>query len=406
MPIGSPPLEGGAIAVSDDGRIAAVGPVADLQDRFTAPLTEFSGGVIMPGFVNAHTHLELTHFPSWRLRKGIDYSPRTYSDWAVQLIKIKRSLTSDELQHSVREGIRISLESGTTTVGEILSDSTLADIYRQSPLFGRMYFEAIGQDPAHCSELQARIEKRLTDPEQDFAHGISPHTPFTLSEEFLKKLAVTATHHKVPTAIHVAEPPEEVDFMYDTTGRIAETLYPYIRWEQYLPPPRRLSPVAYLDRAGALGPKTACIHCVHVTPADAETLRARGASIILCPRSNDMLAVGRAPVFLYKKLGIPLALGTDSLASNDSISLWDEIRYLMNEFPGVFSAEEAIEMATAGGAKVLQLGDQVGTLAPGKRADFQVVEAVSGINTADLASRLINHARIIDVFVKGKSLGI
>ncbi len=120
MPVSGPPIEGGAVLV-EDGRIKDVGRLSDLRNSFPAQVLEFPGCVIQPGFVNAHSHLELTHFPSWKIRKDIDYSPRTYVDWVVQVIKISRALTMDEREHSLREGIRISLESGTTAIGEIVT---------------------------------------------------------------------------------------------------------------------------------------------------------------------------------------------------------------------------------------------------------------------------------------------
>src|SRR5512136_1648907 len=92
VPMGSPPREGGAIAV-DNGRIVATGSLAELRSAHGGKVTEFDGCVIMPGLVNSHAHLELTHFPSWKLRKGIDYAPRTYIDWVIQVVKIRRSLS-------------------------------------------------------------------------------------------------------------------------------------------------------------------------------------------------------------------------------------------------------------------------------------------------------------------------
>src|SRR5512135_2226265 len=117
-PVSSPPQPGGGIAV-EEGRIVDAGPLERLRREYGGPLTEYPDCVIMPGLVNAHTHLELTHFSSWKLRKGIDYSPRTYIDWIIQVIKIRRSLTRPELENSLLEGLRVSLECGTTALGEI-----------------------------------------------------------------------------------------------------------------------------------------------------------------------------------------------------------------------------------------------------------------------------------------------
>src|SRR5512141_899722 len=134
-PVTGPPIADGAI-VTDQGRIVAVGTLASLRAIYPGPCREFPGCAIMPGLVNAHSHLELTHFPSWKLRKGIDYSPRTYVDWVIQIIKIRRALTRPELEHSVMEGIRVSLECGTTSLGEIITDRSLIPLYASTPITG------------------------------------------------------------------------------------------------------------------------------------------------------------------------------------------------------------------------------------------------------------------------------
>ena len=121
LPISSPPIPGGAVAV-ENGVITAVGPLKELRASCSDPVTELPGCTITPGFVNAHTHLELTHFPAWKVRKELDYLPKTYVDWIQQVVKIRRALHADDLELSVREGVRLCLESGTTAIGEILTD--------------------------------------------------------------------------------------------------------------------------------------------------------------------------------------------------------------------------------------------------------------------------------------------
>jgi cytosine/adenosine deaminase-related metal-dependent hydrolase len=400
----APPHTGGAIAVAE-GRIVDTGPLARLRTEYGAPVREFPGCVIMPGLVNAHTHLELTHFPSWKLRKGIDYSPRTYVDWVIQVIKIRRSLTRQELEHSVREGIRVSLECGTTTIGEILSDRALIPLYDAAGLSGRLFIEAIGQEPDHCARLLAEIDNTLaTFPAGPFRPGVSPHAPHTLSSRFMRDVSALARHYSLPTAIHLAESREEGAFFHDSGGKIAELLYPFAGWEPYIPPPRRTTPAAYLDSLGALIPAASLVHCVHVTPADAHLLKERGATVILCPRSNDRLVVGKAPVALLKKTGIPLALGTDSLASNDSLSLWDEMRFLRREFPGTFSPAELLDLVTINAARALSLDGETGSLEKGKRADFLVMKTSSPAH--ELAEALIEEGQIEEVFVGGAQLTI
>jgi len=404
FPVSSPPLAGGAIAVAD-GRIVDAGPLDRLRAEYSAPVREFPDCVIMPGLVNAHSHLELTHFSSWKLRKGIDYSPRTYVDWVIQVIKIRRNLTRPELEHSVMEGIRVSLECGTTTIGEILSDRALIPLYESTGIRGRLYIEAIGQEPAGNAALIANIEKAVgVFAGNSLKPGISPHAPHTLSAGFMKELAALSAAHSIPSVIHLSESREEALFMHDSSGKIAEILYPFAGWDEYLPPPRRTTSTAYLEALGVLRPSTSVVHCVHVTMDDAHILKKCGVTAILCPRSNERLAVGKAPASLLKKCGIPLALGTDSLASNDSLSLWDEMRFLRREFPDVFTPTEVLEMATLGSARALHLESETGSLEKGKRADFLVVHPARITSPAELAEVLIEESRVAEVFLGGASI--
>jgi cytosine/adenosine deaminase-related metal-dependent hydrolase len=144
------------------------------------------------------------------------------------------------------------------------------------------------------------------------------------------------------------------------------------------------------------------IHCVHVSLADAEILKKHGVRIVLCPRSNERLSVGRAPVALFRKLAIPLALGTDSLASNDSLSIWDEIRFAHDVYQGVLSPADLFGMATVGGAEALGISDLTGSLEVGRRADFQVVQLSShAVTAAGLLERVIGQGRPEEVYLAG-----
>ncbi len=383
----------------EEGEIVAVGTLDLLKAVCPGEVTEFPGCVIMPGLVNAHSHLELTHFPAWKIHQGVEYSPRSFVDWLIQVIKVKRGVGAEEIRHSVREGMRISLESGTTALGDVLGRRELIPLYGQSPLAGRLYLEALGQEPGLCRGLPAELERAMALPLGDFLPGISPHSPYTFSEALGRELGSKALLWDVPCAIHCAESAAEVAFLFDTSGPLAELFYPHVHWEQYLPPPRGISPVRYLDGLGLLTPGSAVIHCVHVIPADAEILRDREVSIVLCPRSNERLNVGRAPAELYRKLGIPLALGTDSLASNDSLSLFEEARFAAACWPGLFLPEELLYMITLGGARALGLDDLTGSLVPGKRADFLVVEAAG--TPEQLPGRIIQEGKLREVFAKG-----
>jgi len=181
-------------------------------------------------------------------------------------------------------------------------------------------------------------------------------------------------------------------------------IYPMARWESFLPAPMGATSASYLDGLGVLDGNTLAVHAVHVTPADVALLKQRGVSVVLCPRSNDRLNVGCAPYHLLKSAGLPLALGTDSLASNDSLSLWDEMRYLRESAPDAFSAEELLAMATQGGARALGIEAQTGTLEVGKRGDFLIFAGCDLQSGKPLWERILEKGRLEQVYIAGRSV--
>lgn len=399
---GSDPVSGGALLVRN-GAVAVVGTLAELKSAHDVPVAEYPGCTILPGFVNTHTHLELTHYPSWRLKANMDYHPRRFVDWIIQLIKIKRPLTVEDYRSSVLEGVRICLESGTTTIGEIVSNPDVTDCYGKSGVSGRLFYEVLGQDPTRFNGMLSKaVEYAVNCMPEKFSAGLSPHAPYTIADANYPLLKSVSRPAPLPFAIHLSESQEETDFIFDSSGQLAEIFYPYVSWEKYLMPPRKCSSTALLDNAGMLIPGTLAIHCVHVTRSDAEILKNRGVNVVLCPRSNERLNVGRAPVSLLKKLGIPLSLGTDSLASNDSLSMWDEMRFALGVYSGVLSPLELLGMATVGGASALGMSDSVGSLEPGKRANFQVVSGMGeGQSAEKLIEQIVLRAKVEEVYVSG-----
>lgn len=399
---GRDPLAGGAMLV-ENGLIRAVAPLAELKSAYALPVAEFPGYAILPGFVNAHTHLELTHFPSWYLKSGMDYHPRRFVDWIIQLIKVKRSLTVDDYRSSVHEGMRICLESGTTAIGEIVSNPAVTDCYGSENFSGRLYFEVLGQDPVRFNAMLGKaMEYAVHDRPPQFQAGLSPHAPYTIADAHYPLISAAGQSAGLPFAIHLSESQEETDFVFDTSGQLAEVFYPYVSWEKYLMPPRKRSSTDLLNSAGMLKPGTMAIHCVHVTLADAEVLKKQRVHVVLCPRSNQRLNVGKAPAALFKKLDIPLALGTDSLASNDSLSIWDEMRFAIDAHHGALTPVDLFSMATEGGASALGLSNVIGSLEAGKRADFQVVQVTGRPDSAEhLLEWIIGNGHPEEVYVAG-----
>ncbi len=396
----APPVAGGALLVRN-GIIVETGTLNVIRSRHSAPVVDYPGFALLPGFVNAHTHLELSHFPSWLHNSPVDYAPRSFADWIIQLIKIKRGLTDEDYRHSIMEGVRMCLESGTTSIGEIVSNPAMAELYYESSLTGRLYFELLGQESRLFQhKLASAMPEVLREEAQSLNFGISPHSPYTIAVEHLATIRETAATHSLPLAIHLSESRSEVDFVFDGSGELAATFFPFVGWGQFLGNPHRCSSTELMQRHGLLTPTTVAVHCVHVSGSDVDILKRSGVHIALCPRSNDLLDVGRAPVALFKKAGIPLAIGTDSLASNNSLSMWDELRFALEIFPDDLAEQDIFRMVTTGGAAALGITAECGSLDVGKRADFQVVGNIVGDEKSVLA-HVMREGRVQEVFVGG-----
>jgi cytosine/adenosine deaminase-related metal-dependent hydrolase len=396
LPIATPPLEDGALLV-DGGRLAAVGRFSELR-RADAELVDCGEAVLLPPFANAHTHLELTHYSRWQSIVGEVAAPDSFVDWILQVIRVKRRMVPNRYLQSLQEGIRQVLASGTGAVGDILSCFPARSAYATSPLKGRIYYETLGLDPARNREILRAIGDLLDKGRVgSLEPGISPHSPYTLSAGYLEEIYGFARRRGVPTATHLAESADEVAFLQDADGPLARVLYPYVGWHEMLPPPPRRTPVAYLADRGGLVAGNLLIHGVQVTAADAGRLARAGASVVLCPRSNARLGVGRAPVELYLEQGVSLALGTDSLASCDTLSLWDEIAFAMSWFEGRLSPAQLLTMATRNGAAALGLGGEMGVLEANRGAHFQVLVPPSLPPAVDLEEFLCSSGRGAEV---------
>lgn len=302
------------------------------------------------------------------------------------MVRVRRQVSQDETISSLRHGIELCLASGTTSVGDIVTSPEILPAFHGSILSGRLYLELIGHD---MSQFSARLDASLKGAatiDSPLYPGLSPHAPYTLNSSLLPDISSAAARDALPLSLHLAESMAEVEFLMTSSGHLAR-LYAMAGWESFIPPPRGITPVEFFDQGGILGPDTLAVHCVQMTASGASVLKERGVKICLCPRSNRYLDVGVAPVAMFKKMGIPLCIGTDSLASNDSLSLWDEMRFALDEYGGALGPDELLQMATAGGAAGIGMSDTTGRLEPGRRADFQVVETGSHCSSDILLDR-------------------
>ncbi|NOQ51017.1 MAG: amidohydrolase family protein [Desulfuromonadaceae bacterium] len=374
VPVSSPALEQGAIAV-ENGQIVALGPAATLESRYPRSLRhDYGDAIVLPAFINAHTHLELSHYPQWAETAGeVSDSEDGFTDWILRLIRVRIDLGHDleRYRRSWRAGLQQALSTGTGQLGDILSTGDLAAEIA-TRLSGRCFVEVLGQNPGRVYHQLQQLEHCLASWPQA-RWGAAPHSPYTLSLELLKQSYRQTTCKHIRTSIHLAESVDEVEFLANSRGPLAEQLYPFVGWQNYVPPPRHLRSLQILEQAGGLKADTLLVHGVHLNGKEITKVAAAGCSMVLCPRSNARLNVGVAPAADYVRANVPLALGTDSLASNQSLSLWDEMDFALDWFNGDLDPRQLLHMSTLGGARALGI-EKGGQLAVGAPATFQVLE--------------------------------
>jgi len=393
LPISSSMIQDGAIAV-DDSTIVAVGSGLEIVSRFPgAQIKDFGQAAILPGFVNAHSHLELTVMRGFLEREENDFPA-----WLRKLTVARMAMTTEDLLVSATCGAAEAARAGVTFLGDASSMATQAIKALQGVgLRGIVYQESFGPDPqlAHenVRQLREQISELLAFQNELVSVGISPHSPYTVSGPQLDLLARLAMDEKLPLMMHAAESRAEQSLMLEGSGRFAEGLRARgIEWQT-----PGLSTVQYLERHGILATKPLLAHCVHVDERDLELIQQAGAGIAHCPKSNAKLGHGRAPFSTFVTRGLKVGLGSDSVASNNSCDILEEARFatlfarleaserpVANESKGVpqaiapVNAADALFAATLGGARALGRDDQTGSLAAGMQADIAVI----GLNGA------------------------
>ncbi len=361
LPIGRPPIRDGAVLIRN-GTIAAVDTAKKLTVNYSGPRHEYPGCVLLPGLVNAHTHLAFTCL------KGVIPS-MPFAEWIRYIPIAFRSLSADDIVASIAHGAIKAIVSGTTVVADIAYGPESVAVAADSGLGGTFYWEVLGITPSELAETLYEREFP-TDPIRvcsiRLRCGISPHAPYTSGPELIRAAHLIATAQHAGFAIHAAESDAETQLLTDGTGPLAQLAG---RLAHGFTPPGS-STIAYLDRLEALN-NAVIIHGAKVLPSDVPALARRAKGVVLCPRSNEYLENGKAPAWRFERAGVPLALGTDSLASNQDLDLFEEARALHAIEPR-FDAHRLIEMITLGGARVLDMADEFGELAPGKQADLAI----------------------------------
>lgn len=359
-PVTAPPIEDGAVLVDERGVLTAVGAEADVPRPPDARQLEFTDGALVPGLVNVHTHLELTHLA------GRD-NERDFAKWIRALRALKDASTPEEFAHGAEQGVRDSWTAGVTCVAD--TGSTGAPLVALARLGGRgiYYQEVFGPERAKCdasvAELAGAVDRLRPFASARARLGISPHAPYTVSEPLYRAVSDFARLEDTPVAVHLAESRAESELVRDGTGPFAEAL----RARGIPVSAHGCSPVELVSRLGVLASGNClAIHCVQVDDRDIRILAEAGVAVAHCPRSNRAHGHGAAPLAAFRLAGLRVGLGTDSVVSVGDMSLWAEA------VAAGLDGEDALRMLTFEGARVLGLDGEIGSLEVGKAADLAV----------------------------------
>lgn len=356
VPVEGPPIGGGAVAI-EDGRIAAVGTSHELDEG-----EHFAESVILPGFVNAHSHLEYAAYAGFG--DGLDFPT-----WLGLHIERKRQIGIDEMRAIARFGALECLRSGITTVGDASFSGAAAAACSELGLRAIVYLEVFGADP---DDLETRFAENRARAGSDWSEtvqlGVSPHAPYTCSLELYRACAEL----QLPIMTHLAESDAETEWLRSGRG-------PWRALAEFLVEPLGTTGIRALAEEALLGPSVLAAHCTQADAEEIELLAAYDVAVAHCPRSNALLGCGIAPLTAMREAGIRVCIATDSPASTPSFDMFDEMRAAISgarareRRPDVLSAAQALELATLGGARALGIADETGSLVAGKTADLTVL---------------------------------
>lgn len=447
VPVASPPLSNGAVLVRDH-HILAAGPYPEVKTASPPGTREVDHGssAIIPGLVNAHTHLELS-----ALSGRIELPQPGFASWLTALLALRPMMTREFLAQGVARGHRELLAAGCCLCGDITSGAGLKPVPQSrqpelptdarndllgsrtptihppetrnpnlsdqhaipsnhnpsapislisphaSPLTPhssptcQAFLEVLGFDRHHLAdavedEVVALVE---ASPAWKVPPSLAAHACYSTAGTVIRETKEWCRTRGRPFSIHVAEHPEELQLLSHGTGFCRDLLAALDRWDPQWQAPGK-TPVRYLEDLQVLDAGTLLVHAVHLTDDDWEVVARNHCPVCFCPRSNHNLTVGRPDIGKALHSGVPVALGTDSLASNTDLNLFAEMAFVLDHYPAV-PAAAVVAMATLGGAEALGQERSFGSIEPGKQADLLVISVPASLAHHQLYETIIHQ---------------
>jgi cytosine/adenosine deaminase-related metal-dependent hydrolase len=384
LPIAGPPIRDGWVSV-DEGRIVAVGRQSAVE---AADRAIESGGardlgrvVVMPGLVNAHIHLELSYL------RGQVPPAANFVSWIRTVMAARRERpdpSGAEIVDALQNGIAEAVRCGTALVGDISNTLITFDPLTRSDLAAVVFFELIGfnvEDPRQFVEEAARRLEALASSDT-VRTSLAAHAPYSVAPLVLRAIREAVNRDPLaPCSVHLAESAEELEFMASGGGAWRALLEDLGSWDPLWEPPGG-SPVEYLDDLDFLDRRVLAVHGVQMTAVDLERLSAHGTTLVACPRSNRYTGAGVPPIEAFYGAGVPVAVGTDSLASTPDLSLFAELAAMRAIAPSV-PAAALLDSATRVGARALGFHADYGTIEPGRRARLLAVSLPDAVDDVE-----------------------
>ncbi len=361
FPVAAAPIADGAIEIGPDGRIAA------LHRRAPRAALDLGDSAIVPGFINAHTHLEFSDL-SEPLQPA-----HPFSDWIRALVKYRR--TRGDAREAILRGLEECRRNGTSAIGEIAT-ADWPERESSAPAPRAVVFrEFLGLAPGKVAgqlEIARRfLKERGIDERAGILRGLSPHAPYSVHPQLFAGLIECARQARAPVTVHLAETEAELELLRNGTGELVELLNGFGEWRPGVIP-IGLRPIDFLRRLAVLE-RVIVAHANYLDDEEIDFVAVhRNITVAYCPRTHAFFGHSDHPWRTLADRGGRIAIGTDGRGSNPDLSVWNELQFLNRRFPECDPAL-LLQMGTLNGACALGLDSQLGTIEPGKSAQGAVL---------------------------------